>query len=65
MLAFIVTICITNTFKFSANCKTISIILPFVILSIILLFIGNLQHFTFERIFPLLGEGFLILLYLV
>lgn len=58
MLAFIITICITNTFKFSANCKTISIILPFVIFSIILLFVGNLQHFSFERIFPILGDGF-------
>lgn len=58
LLTFIVTICITNTFNFSSNCKTISLILPFVIISIFFLFIGNLDNFSFERIFPLLGDGF-------
>ena len=58
ILSFIITICITNSLSFRSNIKVISIILPFVIVSIFFLFIGNLPSFSFERVFPILGEGF-------
>ena len=57
ILSFIITICITNSLTFKSNVKVISIILPFVIISIIFLFIGNLKQFDFERIFPILGNS--------
>lgn len=58
ILSFIITICITNSLTFKSNVKVISIILPIVIISILFLFIGNLKQFSFERIFPILGNGF-------
>ena len=58
ILVFIIAICITNTFEFSSNMKVISIFLPFVIASVIFLFIGNIQNFSLQRMFPILGEGF-------
>ncbi len=58
ILSFIITICITNSLSFRSNIKVISIILPFVIVSIFFLFIGNLPSFSFERVLPILGEGF-------
>ena len=35
-----------------------NIIFPFIMLSIILLFVGNLKNFSFEKLFPILGDGF-------
>lgn len=58
ILAFIIAICITNSLSFHSNVKVISIILPFAIASILFLFIGNLSNFSFERMFPILGDGF-------
>ena len=57
ILAFIVTLCYTNTLHFSSNVKGVSIILPIVIISIIFLFIGNIQNFSFQRALPILGDG--------
>ncbi len=58
ILVFIIAICITNTFEFSSNMKAISIFLPYVIFSVVLLFVGNIQNFSLQRMFPILGEGF-------
>ena len=57
ILAFIVALCYTNTLHFSSNVKAVSIILPIVIISIIFLFIGNIQNFSFQRALPILGNG--------
>ena len=58
LLLFIIAIAITNTLGFNSTIKTTSIIFPFLIVSIILLFVGNLDNFSFHRIFPILGDGF-------
>ena len=46
-----------NNLQFNASLKTNLIIIPFVLFSIIFLFFANLEHFTPQRIFPILGEG--------
>ena len=38
--------------------NTSSIVFPLVLLSSILLFCGNLDNFSFRRIYPILGDGF-------
>ena len=58
ILFFIIAIAITNTLDFNSTIRTTSIIFPFLIISIILLFVGNLDNFSFNRIFPILGDGF-------
>lgn len=58
ILLFIITIAITNTLGFNSTIRTTSIIFPILIVSIILLFVGNLDNFSFNRIFPILGDGF-------
>lgn len=57
-LLFIISIGITNLLGFDATIKTTTIIFPFILISIILLFFGNISHFSFERMFPILGDGF-------
>jgi spore germination protein (amino acid permease) len=57
ILLFVVVLCITNTFTFRSNAKTISLILPIVLVSVILLFFGNAKHFSIERMLPILGDG--------
>lgn len=53
--------CIIIAFACSYGFKAISranvLILPLAILSIFLLFIFNTKHFTYERMFPILGYG--------
>ena len=58
ILLFIIAIAVTNTLGFNSTIRTTSIIFPFLIASIILLFVGNLNNFSFYRIFPILGDGF-------
>ena len=58
LLLFIIAVAVTNTLGFSSTIRTTSIILPFLIVSIILLFVGNFNNFSFYRIFPILGDGF-------
>ena len=58
ILLFIIAIATTNTLGFNSSIRTTSIIFPFLIVSIILLFVGNLDNFSFYRIFPILGDGF-------
>lgn len=57
LLTFVVVLCITNTFTFRSNVKTISLILPIVFVSILLLFFGNAKNFSVERMLPILGDG--------
>lgn len=58
ILMFIIATAITNTLGFNSTLNTASIIFPLVLISIILLFIGNLDNFSFMRIYPILGDGF-------
>lgn len=57
ILLFIVTFSLTNTLSFNSTIKTTSIIFPLLLVSIVLLFIGNFTNFSFFRIFPILGDG--------
>ena len=57
-LFFIICIAITNKLEFTATVKANLLIVPFVLLSSIFLFAANLRNFSFERIFPILGDGF-------
>ena len=57
LVFFVIAVCIANRLEFSATLKTNMIILPLVLLSIIFLFFSNMNLFTPERIFPILGVG--------
>lgn len=57
VLMFIIALCIANRLEFSATLKTNTLIIPLVLISIIFLFFANMNKFTPERIFPLLGDG--------
>ena len=56
-LFFIISISLTAKLDFNANLKANLIIIPLVLVSIIFLFFANVQYFTPQRIFPILGEG--------
>lgn len=58
ILLFIITVALTNRLEFSATLKTNLIIVPFVLVSMLFLFGSNLRNFSFDRIFPILGTGF-------
>ena len=58
VLIFISAISIVNRLSFNATLNTSSIIFPIVFVSVILLFCGNMNNFSFRRIFPILGNGF-------
>ena len=58
LLLFIVAIATTNHLGFTSTIRTTTLIFPLIIISIILLFVGNLDNFSFERVFPILGNGF-------
>ena len=54
---FIIAICIANYFDFNATLKVNLVIIPLVLASIIFLFFSNITEFTYQRIFPIFGEG--------
>lgn len=58
ILMFIIAIALVNNLSFNATLNTASIVFPLVLISVILLFCGNLENFSFRRIFPILGDGF-------
>ena len=58
ILLFIICVAITAKLDFTATLKTNLIIIPLVLFSIIFLFASNLKNFSYTRIFPLLGTGF-------
>ena len=57
ILTFILTICIALRHNFSSIAKVNLLIIPLVIISIIFLFFANFRNFSFENIFPILGDG--------
>ncbi len=58
IIPFVLVMFITNLLSFGSNAKTISIVFPIVLASIVFLFIANFRHFTYENIYPILGKGF-------
>lgn len=59
ILLFIICVAITSKLEFTATLKTNLIIIPFVLFSIIFLFASNLKNFSYNRVFPILGNGFI------
>ena len=59
MLLFILVIIIANKLGFSAIVRSNLFFMPVVLLSILSIFIANLDNFTIERMFPLLGNGWI------
>lgn len=57
ILMFITAIILVNNLSFNATLTTSSIIFPLVLISAIFLFFGNVNNFSFNRIFPILGDG--------
>ncbi len=58
IIPFVIAMFINNSVSFGSNVKTISIVLPLVLFSIVFLFFANFENFSFERMFPILGKGF-------
>lgn len=58
ILMFVIAVGISNNLGFNSTIKTTVLIFPILLASILLLFIGNLNNFSFQKIFPLLGDGF-------
>ena len=58
ILLFVIAISIANNLGFNSTIKTTALIFPFLLLSIVLLFVGNLDNFSFTKIFPIWGDGF-------
>lgn len=58
ILMFIVAIYLVNRLGFNATLNTSSIVFPLVLISAALLFFGNLDNFSFRRIYPIMGDGF-------
>ena len=54
---FIIAVCIANKFNFNSTLKTNLIILPLVLAGMIFLFFANIQNFSPQRIFPILGHS--------
>lgn len=59
ILLFIIGICITNHLRFNGSIKASSVILPIAFISIIIIFFANFKNFYPQKIFPILGNGFL------
>lgn len=57
ILMFIVALALSNRLGFISTLNTASIIFPLVLISAILLFFGNIDNFSFRRIYPILGDG--------
>lgn len=58
ILMFIIAVGFTNKLGFNSTVNTASIAFPLVLISVILLFFGNFDNFSFNKIYPILGDGF-------
>ena len=54
---FVIAIYFGNSLDFSATLKTNLLIIPVVIVSVIFLFVSNIEIFEPQKIFPVLGDG--------
>ena len=59
MLLFILAIIVANKLGFSSIVRSTLFFMPIVLISILFIFIANLDNFTIERMFPLLGNGWI------
>ena len=57
IFAFIITTCLSSKLGFSTAAKVNIIVLPLLIFSVLFIFFANIRNFSFENIFPILGEG--------
>ena len=57
IITFIIVICITLHHRFSSIAKVNLLIFPLVIISIIFLFVANIENFSLDNIFPIFGDG--------
>ena len=57
VLSFIISTCLVADLPSNASFKANLIIVPFVLGSILFLFLANLKYFNYNRIFPILGNG--------
>ena len=55
---FVIFVSIVCSLNFNSVAKTNLLILPLLIISMIFLFISNSKNFSFERLYPILGDGF-------
>lgn len=57
ILTFLICAFFVCNLKYNALYRSNLLIIPFVVLSIFILFFGNMREFSFENMFPLLGNG--------
>ena len=57
ILTFIIVICITLHHRFSSIAKVNLLIIPLVVISIVFLFVANIENFSLDNIFPIFGDG--------
>ena len=55
---FIISTILTGIIDFNCSLKANLLIIPIIFISIIFLFFSNIQNFSGEKIFPILGNGF-------
>ena len=55
---FIISVVLSGILSFNGSLKANLIICPIVLISIVFLFLANIQNFSGEKIFPILGNGF-------
>lgn len=59
IIFFIIGIVLCNRFGFSGIIRANLIFMPLTLFSIVFIFFANIGNFTFERIFPIFGNGFI------
>ena len=57
ILAFIIATCLSSKLGFSTSAKVNVIVLPLLVFSVLFIFFANIKLFSFENVFPILGEG--------
>lgn len=57
ILTFIVAICMSAKLDFSTTSKANLLVLPFLVITILFIFLANIKNFSIENIYPILGDG--------
>lgn len=57
LLTFIVAICTSAKLSFNTTSKVNLVVLPLLILTVLFIFFANIKNFSFENVFPILGDG--------
>ena len=57
ILFFIIAMTIVNYLSFHSSFKATSFIMPLAIISVLFLFLANIDNFSFSRMFPIFGDG--------